>query len=148
MPNQFQGKRDQSLRTDTRTDHRAKQLRQEMTPPERQLWSKLRRKQLGGFRFRRQHPIGPYVADFYCHKAALIVEVDSNYHASSKSTDAARDKFFRERGIETLRVTAGDIASNIDGVRSTILGLVRQRAAEHPHPSPPPHAGEGARDND
>ncbi|MGP1272397.1 MAG: endonuclease domain-containing protein [Phycisphaerales bacterium] len=142
----YRGKSNQSLRTDIRIDSQARQLRADATHPERLLWSKLRNKQLGGFRFRRQHPIGPFIADFYCHEAALIVEVDGHRHeAQRKLRDAERDAWFAERGLTTLRVTSHDVRKRIDTVCATILRYCRESAAGHPHPGPPPHAGEGER---
>jgi len=70
--------------------HFARKLRKEATEAEIRLWSKLRRKQLEGFRFRRQQPIGPYVVDFFCPQARLIVEVDGGQHSDREAYDAER----------------------------------------------------------
>ena len=121
----YQGKRDPTLRSDAITRARAATLRRETTPPEEVLWSKLRRKQLGGLKFRRQHPLGPFTADFFCQDAGLIVELDSSYH--DRARDAARDTWCAERGIETLRVTAGDLARDPDAILRTILSRARER---------------------
>ena len=139
----YRGKSNPKLRSGPETRNLAADLRSTTTPPEGVLWSRLRRKQIGGFRFRRQHPLGPYIADFYCHEAALVVEVDSNYH--DRNHDEARDRWMRDQGLEVLRVTAGDVATNLDGVCATILRILRERETTvHPLPGPPPHAGEGA----
>ena len=75
----------------------------EITPsPEIVLWSKLRKQQLGGFKFRRQHAIGPYVADFYCAQVLLVVEVDSSYHAGRQEQDAARDAWMNSQDRKSV----------------------------------------------
>ena len=103
-------------------------LRREATPPERLLGSRLRRGQLGGHKFRRQHPLGPYVADFYCHEASLVVEVDGAMHAGDrKHKDAIRDSWLDERRIAALRVRAVDVFGDLDNVLSSILRVVEDR---------------------
>ncbi len=96
---------------------RARVLRQDMSAPEITLWQVLR-KRPGGFKFRRQHPSGPYIADFYCHEARLVIEVDGEAHGyGDRSTrDARRDTWFTHRGLTTLRIAATDIQKNIEGV--------------------------------
>lgn len=106
---------------------RARALRSDQTPPEAVLWSHLRGRRLGGLKFRRQHPLGPFVADFFCQDAALIVELDSSYH--DRERDAARDAWCAEHGMETVRVTAGQLASDPDAVLRTILGRANERIA-------------------
>ena len=95
--------------------------------PERVLWNRLKHKRLEGFRFRRQHPLGPYIADFYCHQAALVVEVDSSAHDGRRDHDERRDEWMRERGLETLRVRATDVNTNLDGVLLLIRDLATAR---------------------
>ncbi|GJM18894.1 MAG: hypothetical protein DHS20C14_11070 [Phycisphaeraceae bacterium] len=136
------GKRDADLRSNATARARATGLRRETTPPEDALWSRLRRKQVGGFRFRRQHALGEFVADFYCHDAALVIEVDSSYH--DRDHDEQRDLWMSQHGIAVVRVSAGDVAADVDAVLRTIQRALQERI-EHPHPSPPPHAGEGAK---
>jgi very-short-patch-repair endonuclease len=72
---------------------RARDLRRASTPPEDLLWLALRNAQIGGMKFRRQHPIGPYVADFYCHAAGLVVEVDGVSHDDKAAQDTAKTKY-------------------------------------------------------
>ncbi|PHQ82745.1 MAG: DNA methyltransferase [Phycisphaera sp.] len=137
------------MRSNPYTQQRATQLRAETTLPERLLWSKLRSKQLLGFRFRRQHPLGPYIADFYCHETALVIEVDGQRHVGErKLRDMDRDAWMHERGIDVLRFTSYQVRDELDVVCATILRRCRVRCGEAPHPSPPPHAGEGARGRD
>ncbi len=100
---------------------RAPRLRSETTPPEELLWSRLRRRQLHDLRFRRQHPVGPFIADFYCHDASLVIEIDGGTHAGEqKAADAERDRWMRERKLRILRVTAHDVLTDIDAVMRTI----------------------------
>jgi very-short-patch-repair endonuclease len=91
-----------------------------MTLPERLLWEALRRKQLG-LRFRKQHPAGPYVLDFYCDSVKLCVEVDGMQHDFSTAPDEARDQWLAARGVKTLRIAARDVLNNLEGVVQYIL---------------------------
>jgi len=119
----------------------AKRLRKEMPRAEALLWSYIRRRALNGVRFRRQHPIGPYIADFACVAARLVVEVDGATHwtAEQLAHDARRTKFLEAEGWRVLRVTNSDVYENLDGVWLTIAGAVPPPAASR---LPPPHAGE------
>ena len=78
-------------------------LRKISTEAEQKLWSRLRRKQLLGYRFRRQRPIGPYIVDFVCLKASLIVEVDGGQHAEQVAKDEARTRFLEKEGFRVIR---------------------------------------------
>lgn len=94
-----------------------KRLRKEMTPPERKLWSCLQGKQLG-HKFRRQHPIGHYIADFYSRDANLVVEVDGATHFTPEAIeyDRERDRYMRHLGLDVLRFTSKEVESNLEGV--------------------------------
>ncbi|MCY3761999.1 MAG: endonuclease domain-containing protein, partial [Gemmatimonadetes bacterium] len=99
----------------------AKDLRTAMTDAERHLWSKLRRGQLGA-RFRRQQPIGPYIADFYCAAARLVVEVDGGQHAGAqRAHDTRRDRWLRDEGYAVLRFWNTDVLANTDGVLTDVM---------------------------
>jgi very-short-patch-repair endonuclease len=121
----------------------AQRLRREMTDAERKLWSVLRNRQLEGAKFRRQQPIGPFIADFVCHEAGLIVEADGGQH-SDGTTDDRRTAFLESKGYRVLRFWNNDILKNLDGV-----GQVIEAALSTPHPaqaaleSPSPSRGEG-----
>ena len=106
-------------RTPPRSLASARQLRRNLTDGERKLWHYLRQKQLDGFHFRKQCPVGPFIADFACLKAKLIVEVDGGQHADS-ATDKMRDAWFIAHGYRTLRFWNNDVLQNIDGVFLTI----------------------------
>ena len=88
---------------------RARQLRQEMPGVEARLWSYLRRRQLGGHKFRRQAPIGPFVADFVCLAARLVVEIDGPAHDARWERDERRDRWFHAEGYRVLRFSADDV---------------------------------------
>ncbi len=111
---------------------RAKQLRRELTPPERLLWSGLRAKRLGGLKFRKQHGLGAYVADFYCHAARLVVEIDGDHHHGDGQHDRRRDDWMHAQGIRVVRVEAREVMRNLEGVRRAIerVGLERVAARE------------------
>ena len=110
------------------TLERAKSLRRALTDQERKLWGALRDRRLGGFKFRKQQPIGPFIADFVCQERRLIVEADGSQHAESDS-DAARDAFLNGKGYRVLRVWNKDVTYNLSGVLTAILA-----ALSDPHP--------------
>jgi len=134
MPNGTPDPRDfRALKRPTaRAAKAAKRLRRETTPPERVLWSRLKRRQLDGLRFRRQHPLGPYVADFYCHDARLIVEVDGRSHQGERiDRDRDRDDWMADLGILTLRYSARQVttetAAVLEHIRRVALARIDQR---------------------
>ena len=112
-------------RTQPRSLGSARKLRRNLTDAERKLWHYLRQKQLNGFHFRKQCPIGPFIADFACLKAKLVVEVDGGQHADS-ATDAARDAWFAANGYRTLRFWNNDVLQNTEGVILTITEALGQ----------------------
>jgi very-short-patch-repair endonuclease len=96
---------------------RRQALRNNMTEPEKKLWQILRSKQMG-VKFRRQHGIGYYIADFYCPELKLVIEVDGDSHSSANAQayDAIRRDFMASLGITTLRFTNDQVMNNIEGV--------------------------------
>ena len=82
---------------------RARKLREIQTDVERKLWLWLRSRQVRGLKFRRQHPIGPFIADFCCVQAGVVVELDGGQHAEEIPADAKRSKFIEQRGYKVLR---------------------------------------------
>src|SRR5215204_2610406 len=83
---------------------RARQLRKAMTPAERLLWGRLRANRLSGYHFRRQQVVDGFIVDFYCHQAALSVEVDGDVHDDQTAYDEERDQVLSHRGIFVLRI--------------------------------------------
>jgi very-short-patch-repair endonuclease len=100
-----------------------------MTPPELRLWGCLRDKRLAGMKFRRQHPIGPYILDFYCASAKLAVEVDGRGHERLDriSHDRRRTQWLRERNIRVIRLAAESVRTELDGVLDFIARIARER---------------------
>lgn len=107
-----------------RSTERARSLRQDSTTPERILWGMLRNRQLDGFKFRRQHPVGPFVADFYCAEAALIVELDGESHVGRYVEDRQRTAYLNQQGLRVLRVTNDDLVQHPQAVADAIARAV------------------------
>ena len=97
---------------------RAKELRRDMTPAEKVLWQKLRNRQLDGFYFRRQHPIKYFIADFYCAKADLIVELDGGIHNNpeNKEWDINRTAELEKSGVTVIRFTNEEVFNDMENV--------------------------------
>jgi very-short-patch-repair endonuclease len=108
----------------------AKLFRREMSSAEVVLWMALRARP-DGLKFRRQHPSGPYVADFYCHAARLLVEADGEAHGRGDRPvrDAMRDRWFAARGLATMRVPAADVFSDCGAVVRGVCALAKDRIA-------------------
>ncbi len=120
----------------------ARKLRRRMSPPEVLLWDQLRGSRLG-FKVRRQHPIGPYVADFFVRNANLVIEVDGNAHdfGDRPERDEVRNRYMEEHGYRVIRILASDVMRNLDGALKFIAEQVTN-PLHHPSDGPPPHAGE------
>lgn len=105
---------------------RRKNLRKGVTPAESLLWSRLRRNQTG-VKFRRQHPIGPYIADFYSREAHLVVEIDGDSHFTDEGMgyDAERDGYLRSLGLEVVRFTNADVHEDLESLIGVLRGHLR-----------------------
>jgi very-short-patch-repair endonuclease len=140
----------------TDTLKRARKLRSEMSLPETVLWRELR-KRPGGLKFRRQHPAGVYVLDFYCAAAKLAIEVDGHSHDghSAAKADAVRGHFLLSQGVATLRVPVSAVLGNLEGAILRIVEVCEERVVKlhlrreitrvplhHPLDGPPPRSGE------
>jgi very-short-patch-repair endonuclease len=101
---------------------RAREMRQTMTPAERALWHALRDRRFMGLKFRRQVPLGPYIADFYCAEHRLIIEADGGGHGGP--TDQQRDSWLASRGFRTLRLWNRDLMINLPGCLEMIASDV------------------------
>jgi very-short-patch-repair endonuclease len=104
-----------------------------MTPPELRLWNALRTRP-NGLKFRRQHPLGPYVLDFFCHEAAVAVEVDGLAHelGNNPGRDVRRDAWLAREGVKTLRFRALDVRDNLEGILTMIVEECRMRSPRSP----------------
>ena len=116
---------------------RARHLRKVMTDVEKKLWWKLRREQLADLNFRRQHPIGPYVLDFYCPSIQLAVELDGGQHnfSSAQNKDERRTAWLNEKGVTVLRFWNNDVMGNMDGVLSEIMRISESLVLRRQTPS-------------
>jgi len=118
----------------------ARKLRKTGTEAEKKLWQRLRKKQLEGFKFRRQQPIGRYIVDFVNFEDRLIIELDGGQHKIQKGYDTKRDIWFEQQGFKVLRFWNNDVFINIEGV----LEVIRKKLLS---PSPnPSHQGRGVND--
>jgi very-short-patch-repair endonuclease len=113
---------------------RARSLRQNLTEAERRVWQRLRSRQMKGYRFRRQVPIGRYIADFVCHEARLIVEIDGGQHDPSSSQEAERTGFLQHEGYRVLRFWNNEVLANLDGVHATIADALAGITPTQPSP--------------
>jgi very-short-patch-repair endonuclease len=122
------------MRTNSNSLIKARQMRKAMSLPEVMLWRCLRGREAGKPVFRRQHPIGPYVLDFFCASARLCIEVDGGSHGfgDRPQRDARRDAWLRAQGIRTLRLAAAEVISDAHGVAQGLIGEARAG------PTPPP----------
>lgn len=103
---------------------KARELRRSPSPPESLLWQQLRQRP-HGLKFRRQHPFGPFIADFYCPAVKLVIEVDGDSHdlGDRPALDAARDLWLREQGLRVLRFNAADVMQDVG---SAVLAILRE----------------------
>ena len=108
----------------------ARRLRREATDAERRLWSRLRNRQVAGIKFRRQVPIGPFVADFASVEAKIVVEVDGSQHAHTVEQNRMRSDALGSAGYLVLRFWNNDLLDNIDGVVSEIERTLATRSVD------------------
>jgi very-short-patch-repair endonuclease len=100
--------------------YRSRKLRSSATDAERRLWYRIRRRQLGGFRFRRQHPIGNYIVDFVCPDRRLIVEIDGGQHAEQCNYDEKRSRYLSASGFRVLRFWNNELMNDLESVLELI----------------------------
>ncbi|MHB9027530.1 MAG: endonuclease domain-containing protein [Candidatus Latescibacterota bacterium] len=106
----------------------AREMRKDMTEAEKALWSRIRRQQVDGLRFRKQHPIGRYIVDFCCFDSRLIVEVDGGVHDKRKEYDQNRDAFLAGGGYTVLRFPNDEVLQRIEKVIEAIRNAVQKRS--------------------
>ncbi len=123
----------------------ARQLRKDMTDTDRFVWSKIRKKQFAGYRFRRQRPLGPFIVDFVCLEARLVLELDGGQHAVQQDEDAARTRWLEEHGFRVLRFWNIDVFKEWESVEAVIVKALIDtrdepptRLPQSPPPCPPP----------
>lgn len=119
-PHRYRGIGDNALR-------HAREMRKHMTPSEQRLWAALRGRALAGWCFRRQHPVGPYILDFFCPAAKVVVEVDGSAHAGREAFDDARTDHLGSYGYTVLRFSNGEVDTCLDWVLERILEELERR---------------------
>lgn len=112
------------LRVPTYTKTFSRQLRNEMTVAESYLWQRLRSRQIHGFKFRRQHPVGKYILDFACIEAGLAIEVDGGQHNEMQINDDQRTALLEAQGWKVLRFWNNEVLQNIEGVLEKVLNAL------------------------
>ena len=120
----------------------ARRLRRDATDVERLLWRALRER-FPAIKFRRQHPIGPYIADFFVRDASLVIEIDGMSHdfGDHPQRDAVRDRYLEEQGYRVVRLVASDVMNGLDAVLTYIAAQVTS-PLHQPSAGPPPRPGE------
>jgi very-short-patch-repair endonuclease len=113
---------------------RAKHMRRQPTEAERRLWGALRNRTLGGLKFYRQVPIGPYIVDFINHELGVVIEVDGPSHADDVAHDERRTAYLCLLGLLVHRVENGELFRDLDAALGGIFAVVTERAAKGPHP--------------
>ena len=114
---------------------RAHELRHPQTPAEARVWQRVRDQQLGGFKFRRQHPIDRFVVDFYCAACALVVEIDGDSHVEQAQYDIARTECLNEHGYHVIRFANRDVFQHLDAVLDAILAECQKTNGRRDLPS-------------
>lgn len=115
-----------------------RELRERSTKAEQLIWAVVRNRRLARLKFRRQHSVGKYIADFACLAQQLIIELDGEYHRDTEEADATRQQFLETAGFKVLRFSNSDVLENVEGVAVAILRAVE--LPPHPNPLPPSDA--------
>lgn len=115
---------------------RVKTLRKNLTDTERWLWQRLRNRGLSGYKFRCQHPIGPFVVDFVCIEKRVVIELDGGQHAESPESDSRRSEYLRRKGYRVLRFWDNEVLREGESVLNAILSFLEENSPSPP-PSPP-----------
>jgi very-short-patch-repair endonuclease len=121
---------------------KARELRRDSSKPERICWELIRAHRLAGIKFRRQHPIGPYFADFVCASRRLVIEIDGEHHAFQVEADACRTAFIESQGWRVLRFWANEVLRNPDGIWAAIEAALNEQPSQPPLLASPPSGGE------
>ena len=110
--------------------HNGRNLRKNMTPAEQRLWKHLRGKRLGGYRFRRQQPLGQYVLDFVCVDAKLVIEIDGGQHAEQTAYDETRTRYLQNLGFTVIPFWNNEVLQQTDAVLTAILHKLEELKAK------------------
>jgi very-short-patch-repair endonuclease len=115
---------------------RARSLRRQMTWPEKLIWSRIKNKQLLGLKFRKQHPVGPFIADFYCASLNLVIEIDGMSHKDLEA-DAVRQRRLEDIGMTVVRYLNDDVIADLDAVIDDLSRRATTLMENHPPLTPP-----------
>ena len=118
---------------------KSRELRKNLTEGEQALWKHLRMRQIAGYKFRRQQPIGPYIGDFVSFEKRLIIEVDGGQHSQQVDYDAERTAWLEAQGYQVLRFWNRQVLEEIEAVKTVILKVLE--GGDTPHLNPPPQGG-------
>jgi len=110
--------------------HNGRNLRKNMTPAEQRLWKHLRGKRLGGYRFRRQQPLGQYILDFVCVDAKLVIEIDGGQHAEQTAYDETRTRYLQNLGFTVIPFWNNEVLQQTDAVLTDILHKLEELKAK------------------
>jgi very-short-patch-repair endonuclease len=113
-----------------KTIQNARELRKSLTGAEQRLWYVLRNRQSGVIKFRRQHPIGKYIVDFYCPKSRLIIEIDGDSHGDSQEYDRQRTEWLESQGYQVIRFSNREVKEHFDTVIADILFQYESKVAK------------------
>ncbi len=133
----------ESKKVSRQTMNRVRNLRCNFTDAEKKLWNNLRNRRLQGFKFKRQYPIDPYIIDFICLEARLVIEVDGGQHAEKGAYDEKRDAFLREKGFSILRFWNNEVLGQTEAVLQRIANVLMS-----PSPKPSPQGERAFSDGD
>jgi very-short-patch-repair endonuclease len=125
----------------SRKSERARELRRDPSRAEKLCWELIRAHRMEGIKFRRQHPIGPYFADFACASKGLVIEIDGDQHADQVEADARRTAVMERLGWKVVRFGANEVVQNPEGIWAAIQLLISERALP-PLLTSPPSGGE------
>lgn len=124
------------------TSQRARTLRKRMTDAERLLWRHLRNRELGGWKFRRQYPVGPFIVDFICVEKNVVIEVDGGQHAENEALDLQRSAYLNKMGYRVVRLWNNEVLQETEGVLTAIFEILANGKQNSPSPQPSPPSGE------
>ena len=124
------------------TSQRARALRRRMTDAERLLWRHLRNRELGGWKFRRQYPVGSFIVDFICVEKNVVIEVDGGQHAENAEQDLQRSAYLKKMGYRVLRFWNNEVLQETEAVLEAIFAILANGKQNSPSPQPSPPSGE------
>ena len=121
----------------------ARVLRKRMTDAERLLWRHLRNRELGGWKFKRQYPVGPFIVDFICVEKNVVIEVDGGQHAENEELDLQRSAYLNKMGYRVLRFWNNEVLQETEAVLTAMFAILANDKQNSPSPQPSPPIGGG-----